>query len=286
MRLAALSAAFAVMFSSADAFYVPGVAPSDFNWGDPIEIRAIKMTSTHTQLPFEYYSIPFCPPKSGEVQYKSQNLGEILRGDRITNTAYDVHMGTEFECKLLCGSKDKPSVTWDTSESADVYTKIKEEYFVHLITDNLPVATQFRMPENPDEIQYEPGFRLGLVKSGRIAINNHLKLILSYHKYNDGVKESYRVVGFRAETSSLDSDALQIDGSSCSIKQGVSLQPQFVNMDAETNMYFSYSVHWEQSDVRWASRWDSYLAMSDVQIHWFSIINSVVVVFFLSGIIT
>ena len=287
MRFAALAAALAVVFASADAFYVPGVAPTDFEWGDPVEIRAIKITSTHTQLPYEYYSIPFCPPKSGQVQYKSQNLGEILRGDRITNTAYDVHMGTEFQCKLLCGSKDKPSVTWDASESADVNQKIREEYFVHLITDNLPVATQFRMPESPDEMLYEPGFRLGLTKDGSIAINNHLKLILSYHKYNDGVKESYRVVGFRAETASLDSDSLEIEGNSCSIKQGgVGSPPQSVNVDAPTNLYFSYSVKWEQSDVRWASRWDSYLAMSDVQIHWFSIINSVVVVFFLSGIIT
>merc|ERR1712079_998845 len=32
--------------------------------------------------------------------------------------------------------------------------------------------------------------------------------------------------------------------------------------------------------------WDVYLEMADTQIHWFSIINSVVVVFFLSGIIT
>lgn len=35
--------------------------------------------------------------------------------------------------------------------------------------------------------------------------------------------------------------------------------------------------------MKWASRWDTYLTMSDVQIHWFSIVNSVVVVFFLSG---
>ena len=46
---------------------------------------------------------------------------------------------------------------------------------------------------------------------------------------------------------------------------------------------FTYDVEWHRSDVRWASRWDTYLAMSDVQIHWFSIINSVVVVFFLAG---
>lgn len=38
--------------------------------------------------------------------------------------------------------------------------------------------------------------------------------------------------------------------------------------------------------MSWASRWDTYLRMSDVQIHWFSIINSLVVVFFLSGILT
>lgn len=53
-----------------------------------------------------------------------------------------------------------------------------------------------------------------------------------------------------------------------------------------TKLFFTYSVEWKQSDVRWASRWDSYLAMSDVQIHWFSIVNSVIVVFFLSGILT
>jgi len=32
--------------------------------------------------------------------------------------------------------------------------------------------------------------------------------------------------------------------------------------------------------------WDTYLAMTDVQIHWFSIINSVIVVFFLAGILS
>lgn len=46
---------------------------------------------------------------------------------------------------------------------------------------------------------------------------------------------------------------------------------------------FSYSVLWQHSDVAWASRWDSYLKMSDVQIHWFAICNSVAIVLFLSG---
>ena len=52
-------------------FYVPGVAPQDFTEGGPIDVRAIKMTSAHTQLPYEYYSLPFCKP-DGEIVYKSQ----------------------------------------------------------------------------------------------------------------------------------------------------------------------------------------------------------------------
>ena len=41
----------------------------------------------------------------------------------------------------------------------------------------------------------------------------------------------------------------------------------------------------QQSDIRWASRWDTYLIMTDDQIHWFSIINSLMIVLFLSGMV-
>ena len=50
-----------------------------------------------------------------------------------------------------------------------------------------------------------------------------------------------------------------------------------------TRVAFTYEMTWEESTIQWTSRWDTYLDMSDVQIHWFSIINSVVVVFFLAG---
>ena len=236
-------------------------------------------------------------------RYKSENLGEILRGDRVVNTAYEVQMGMDIQCRQLC-----TELRWDARESSEVFNKIDQEYFVHLLIDNLPCATQFQMPDTK-EMQYEPGFRynkqyeeeqmhgersqlgifvsrLGFEKDGRAAINNHLKLILSYHVYDDTAgKEVYRVVGFRVETASVDKESYEIgEGSTCSVKDGH--QPQFVAKDAETSVYFTYSVHWEKSPIRWASRWDIYLNMADVQIHWFSIINSVVVVFFLSGIIT
>lgn len=49
------------------------------------------------------------------------------------------------------------------------------------------------------------------------------------------------------------------------------------------NIIWTYSVTWEESDVPWASRWDAYLSMKDVQIHWFSIVNSIVVILCLFG---
>jgi len=131
-------------------FYVPGVAPTDFKKGGEIGVKAIKMTSSHTQLPYEFYSLPFCEPPEGRM-YKTENLGEILRGDRISNTAYKVNMNVSVECKVLCDKK-----SWDAKASSEVHYRIQQEYFVHLIIDNLPCATQFTMPDTM-EVQYEPG---------------------------------------------------------------------------------------------------------------------------------
>merc|ERR550537_237762 len=48
---------------------------------------------------------------------------------------------------------------------------------------------------------------------------------------------------------------------------------------------FTYDVRWTSSDIRWASRWDNYLKMAGGQIHWFSILNSLMIMLFLSGMV-
>jgi len=254
---------------------VPGMAPTDFKEGDKIDVRAVKMTSSQTQLPFEYYSLDFCKDKD-VVTYYSENLGQILRGERIVNTPYEIGMNKNSECSVLCSDK-----IWDKGTSKEVDYRINHDYYVHLIMDNLPCATKFELPDT-NEVQYEPGYRLGFEKDGKSYINNHLKFSLKYHKDPD--TNLYRVVGFLVESHSLDKSSVQIkEGSACSITDQ---KPQEIRPDTDNSVVFTYSVTWEESDVKWASRWDVYLEMSDTQIHWFSIINSIVVVFFLSGIIT
>lgn len=91
----------------------------------------------------------------------------------------------------------------------------------------------------------------------------------------------YRVVGFHVDAKSVHIDDLKFEGKRCSFPSKP--KPQLVDPMSGTKLYFTYEVEWEVSKISWASRWDTYLAMSDAQIHWFSIINSIVVIFFLSG---
>lgn len=97
-------------------------------------------------------------------------------------------------------------------------------------------------------------------------------------------RDKYRVVGFEVETHSVNHKDLKFEGETCSFPDNP--KPQQVNSHSNTQLFFTYSIEWKQSAVSWASRWDIYLGMNDVQIHWFSIVNSLVVVFFLSGILT
>jgi transmembrane 9 superfamily protein 2/4 len=66
-----------------------------FNWyihnclqKDALLVKVNKLTSTKTQLPYSYYSLPFCKPDT--IVDSAENLGEVLRGDRIENSPYVV----------------------------------------------------------------------------------------------------------------------------------------------------------------------------------------------------
>lgn len=270
---------FSLVIGRSVGFYIPGVAPVEFKSGDTIEVKAIKLTSTHTQLPYAYYSLPFCRPKNEKFEFKSENLGEVLRGDRIVNTPYEVKMLKDIKCKLLCHNPETP-MTWEESMAKDVISKIEHEYFVHLLVDNLPCATRV-VNQDSENIQYEHGYRLGFLHNQNVALNNHLKIILHYHSEDS---KNYRVVRFEVETRSVAHEDIKFNEDTCEFSDNA--RPQYISRVGKSKLFFTYSVEWKQSDVRWASRWDSYLAMSDVQIHWFSIVNSLIVVFFLSGILT
>lgn len=58
-------------------------------------------------------------------------------------------------------------------------------------------------------------------------------------------------------------------------------------MEEPGEVIYTYDVEWRQSDVTWSHRWDVYFTGNpDDEIHYFSIVNSLMIVLFLTGTTT
>lgn len=55
---------------------------------EPLYVKVNKLSSTKTQLPYDYYYLKYCKPT--KIDNSAENLGEVLRGDRIENSVYTV----------------------------------------------------------------------------------------------------------------------------------------------------------------------------------------------------
>ena len=66
----------------------PPCTPARAPQKDLILLKVNKLSSVKTQLPYEYYSLPYCRPE--KIIPFAENLGEVLRGDRIENSLYQV----------------------------------------------------------------------------------------------------------------------------------------------------------------------------------------------------
>jgi len=274
-----------LLVAAADAFYLPGVAPREYADGDKVDIKVHKLSSPKTQLPYDYYSLPFCKPD--EISRQAENLGEVMSGAIIQNSPYELYMG-KSEFKIACRSE------LTKQQKNALATKVRQDYRIHMIMDNLPAATKMiaEMPDGSKKDMYDRGFRLGFIGSkdipgtdpGTAYVNNHLRFIVKYHK-SDTFSGS-RIVGFEVEAYSVKHTYEGAWNDKEPKLTSVPLRPDLPPMPAISNeIIFTYDVVWEHSDIAWASRWDLYLYMGDDQVHWFSILNSLVIVLLLSGIV-
>lgn len=89
MRILVYFGVLLVLSTLVNGFYLPGVAPKEYVDGETVPLKVNKLVSSKTQLPYTYYSLPFCTPKEGVLDM-AENLGEILLGDKIENSPYIV----------------------------------------------------------------------------------------------------------------------------------------------------------------------------------------------------
>ncbi len=70
------------------AFYLPGVAPTPYEKNDTLNVKVTPLTSVRSQLGYDYYRLPFCKPE--KIESVAESLGEVLAGDRMENSVYQV----------------------------------------------------------------------------------------------------------------------------------------------------------------------------------------------------
>jgi transmembrane 9 superfamily member 2/4 len=281
-----------VAAKAVNAFYIPGVHPESFGDGNEVPLKVNSLTSTHTQMPRDYYRLPFCRPGDGP-KMASENLGEFLTGNKIQNSPYVINMKKELYCEKLC------QITLSKEDASKLRLHIKFGYHNNWIIDNLPSAAIGLDVKGDPKKRYAGGFPIGFMDTDKKTpyLYNHVNIHIDYHQIGD----KYRVVAFAVEPLSVKHhftadyiwDGNSREGmlkqlSTCP-NQNAHLQRQdIVNSqivkDGET-ILFTYGVFWQSSDVEWSSRWDVYLSedhLVPAQVHWYSITNSILVVLFLS----
>ena len=261
------------------ALYIPGIAPTEYRRGQkvPLFVNALNPATSngdqalHSIISYDYY-LPvfhFCGPEGGP-EAQSESLGSVLLGDRIYTSPFDIRFLQVDTCALLC-TVDVPA-----GDAQFINSRIHENYAVEWLIDGLPAASAMYDPSTNTTFD-TPGFALG--KSLRqlpdgsyeeIAFyNNFYDIQIDYHRLD---QEDYRIVGVEVNPRSAVSE--------CDESRPVELSES-----GTTKLEFRYSVHWRESDMIWATRWDKYLHVFDPRIHWFSLLESSAIVIFLTSMV-
>lgn len=101
------------------------------NWAGSTEHTCYVCSET-----YQYYNLPFCTPEKGK-EYKPEGLGEVLEGDRLVTTPYDIKFKVNKENELLCSQEL-------TAKDLQKFRKaVKKDYyfqarFFEVLSHNLP----------------------------------------------------------------------------------------------------------------------------------------------------
>ncbi|KAF9933822.1 hypothetical protein BGZ67_004142 [Mortierella alpina] len=279
----------------ADAFYLPGVAPHEYQPSQPVPLMVNALTpgsdnsDLRSVIPYDYYDpqFGFCAPPNGKKEAQAESLGSILFGDRIWNSPFQISMGVKLACQKLCDATVSPE------QAQFINARIRENYAINWLIDGLP-AGHSRPPSNGQSTAdgaegiYSLGFSLGEEdedergnKKSLPSLNNHYEITIEYH--HNTVKNSQRVIGVRVSPMSIATPIIGQEG--CGTLDAEQSVAVYLDEKKTNTVTYTYSVNWTQVSTAWATRWDKYILVGEPRIHWFSLVNSIIIVLFLTGMV-
>lgn len=274
----------------------PGVSPDEYTDGERIAIYADLVESRKNPVPYEYYDLPTCDePNESSFNRKRRerkNLGNRLQGHNLKIAPFDFRNKLNKGCTVMC------STTMDTKTLRWMRKLVKAQYRVQLQLDRLPVL--MRSKEYNYALRgYPVGFQAPASmqeQAGEYYLFNHLKFVVTYHE-DVSEFQGTRITGFDVHPVSIQHEEPQSskvdETTSISTCDGDSLinnPTTYLKLDTEGHralpVVYSYEVEWVESELLWADRWDVYLiGAPDDNLHYFSIVNSLMIVVFLTGAI-
>jgi len=308
-----LSVILTLIASGARAFYLPGLAPVNFCESDKttssckseVKLFVNRLDSEQSALPYEYSYFDFCSSDSQE--WPVENLGQIVFGERIRPSPYNISFLKNESCKLLCHKSYDLTNDKDIEKANRLRRGIYENYQHHWIVDNMPITWCYL---TEDQQQYcSIGFPMGCHVNERgnaqfaclmnprfdqpnsYYLFNHVNIKITYHS---GENESWgvdfgdkggRITSVKIEPRSIKYNS-EPNSESC-----MNPESEFLAIPGENSgnidVYYTYSVEFHKDNsVKWSSRWDYILGSSaHTNIQWFSILNSLVIVLFLTGMV-
>uniref|UniRef100_A0A8C4F5L5 Transmembrane 9 superfamily member n=1 Tax=Dicentrarchus labrax TaxID=13489 RepID=A0A8C4F5L5_DICLA len=287
-------------FCLCSAFYLPGLAPVSFcedgKGGDDCQLFVNRLDSVESVLPYEYDVFDFC--KDDKEKRPSENLGQVLFGERIESSPYKFNFKQDVKCKAVCTKNYKKAEQQDKTKLDFLKMGMQLNYQHHWIIDNMPVTWCYDVEDG--QKYCNPGFPIGCLvtadgrakdacvinsefnKKNTFYIFNHMDIKITYHS---GASEGWR--GARLVAATLEPKSIkQVDEKNPSCEGGSPMEVPG-EFDNDLSIVYTYSVSFEEDNsIKWASRWDYILvSMPHTNIQWFSIMNSLVIVLFLSGMV-
>lgn len=277
----------------------PGVSAVSYGESEPIAAYVSVVESRKRPVPYSYYDLPVCaaPVESAQVKAhrERKNLGSRLQGhDSLKVSPFEMRVNQEMGCSVLC------QVEFDTAKLRWMRRLITAQYRVQLQLDQLPVLMRSQQYNSAVK-----GYPLGFVapedyqglRAGEYYLFNHLRFVVTYHEGSD--HEGFHITGFDVHPVSVKHE-LPTDGGSiikgsklptCKGETVNNIPSRYMPLqeqgDGPLKVIYSYEVEWVASELPWSDRWDVYLIDTpDDELHYFSIVNSLMIVLFLTGAIS
>lgn len=311
-----------VTLNPVQSFYLPGLAPVNFCEEDKatdtckpdVKLFVNRLDSEESVIPYDYNHFDFCQAPDSE-ESPVENLGQVVFGERIRPSPYNISFLKAVDCNKLC-TKNYDLSNVDSKNKLQFITKgILRNYQQHWIVDNMPVTWCY--PVEGEGQQYcSSGFPMGCYvsktgvqkdacvmsplfnKKDTFYLFNHVDLELTYHS---GEHEAWgssfgekggRITSVRVSPRSIDhnsdasTDSKNLNCGSDSLPMEIP-SSIFGDNDAKKRIIYSYSITFKKDNsIKWSSRWDYILeSMPHTNIQWFSILNSLVIVLFLTGMV-